>query len=143
MNIKGYLLLSVILSVIMSLFSPVQAEGPPVPGDIQPELVCVAGEVAMFDGAEWLCSDVVLKLSKLVDQQQAIIDQQAAVLQYFSLQQLYDASTGKSYPTVRITAANLQVVNGVPETPTANGTGNIIAGYNSGEAQFYSCSDGL
>lgn len=141
MKIKGYLFLSVILGVTLSLFSPVQAQkGPPASDDTLAELDCDAGEVAMFDGSEWACSDMVLQLSQLVNDQQAIIDQQAAYLQYFSLEQLYDPSTGYFYPTVRITAANLQVVNGTPGVYVGNGTGNIIAGYNNIGSSSYSCS---
>ena len=72
---------------------------------------------------------------------EAIVNDQAAILAYFSIEDLSDPSTGKNYPTVRITAANLQVVNGLNDTATANGTGNLIVGYNQ-LAGFSRCSDG-
>ena len=46
-----------------------------------------------------------------------------AVNDYLSLQ------TVNGQPTVRVSAANFQVVNGTGETSTNNGTGNVIVGY--------------
>lgn len=46
-----------------------------------------------------------------------------AVNDYLSLQ------TVNGQPTVRVTAANFQVVNGMGETATNNGTGNLLVGY--------------
>src|SRR6202008_2386378 len=38
-------------------------------------------------------------------------------------------TTVNGQPAVRISGANLQIVNGTNETYTANGTGNLIIGY--------------
>lgn len=45
------------------------------------------------------------------------------VNRYLSLETVNDQ------PTVRLTGANLQIVNGLGETATANGTGNVLIGY--------------
>lgn len=37
--------------------------------------------------------------------------------------------TVNGQPTVRVTAANLQIVNGLQSTATSNGTGNLLVGY--------------
>jgi hypothetical protein len=45
------------------------------------------------------------------------------VNEYLSLETVNDQ------PTVRLTGANLQIVNGMGETATSNGTGNVLIGY--------------
>jgi hypothetical protein len=48
-----------------------------------------------------------------------------------------------SKPVVRIVGANLQVVNGLGDTETKNGVGNLIVGYDEGSNFYYEyCSDG-
>jgi hypothetical protein len=56
--------------------------------------------------------------------------QQKAVLDLLSVQYLNDCQGGTGYKTLRVTGANLQVVNGLNGTGTTNGLGNIIVGYN-------------
>lgn len=52
--------------------------------------------------------------------------------------------TINDYPTVRFTGVNLQVVNGLDSTDSANGTGNIIAGYNEIDTTTaYRCTIGI
>jgi hypothetical protein len=66
--------------------------------------------------------------------------EQEEILSYFSIVDLHDESTGEDYPTVRISFANLQVVNGEGTTDSANGLGNIIVGYNQATSLLYRCS---
>lgn len=53
------------------------------------------------------------------------------VLQYFSLVDLPDGQGG-TVKTIRITGANLQLVNGLGATGLTDGTGNLTIGYNEG-----------
>ena len=54
----------------------------------------------------------------------------AGVMQYLSKTSITDAATGEEYPTIRVTGANLQVVNGYDSNGAGqNGTGNLIMGY--------------
>jgi hypothetical protein len=52
----------------------------------------------------------------------------------------FDISNG--YPTALFRGVNVQVVNGLGETQTVNGTGNLIVGYNRPAAGDYVCSVG-
>ncbi|MEE4185800.1 MAG: hypothetical protein V2J12_08540 [Gammaproteobacteria bacterium] len=66
--------------------------------------------------------------SRLAALESTVAQQQA----YISLLESYievDETTNPARPTVRIVAANLQVVNGEGSTSTINGLGNIIVGY--------------
>jgi hypothetical protein len=47
-------------------------------------------------------------------------------------------TTSNGQPTVRFTGVNLQVVNGLASTATANGTGNLIVGYDEADTLNYS-----
>lgn len=84
----------------------------------------------------------VQELQATVAQLQRASNQHGAVLQYFSDTALTDPNTGELYPTVRISGANLQIVNGLNETSTVNGTGNLIVGYNENKAAGATCSMG-
>lgn len=53
----------------------------------------------------------------------AQLDNVLNVNQYLSL------ATVNEQPTVRLTGANLQIVNGMGDTATSNGTGNLLIGY--------------
>jgi hypothetical protein len=54
-----------------------------------------------------------------------------------------DETTRPTQPTIRIIAANLQVVNAAANTNTVNGTGNVILGYNETEAfTLDNCTNG-
>jgi hypothetical protein len=46
-------------------------------------------------------------------------------------------TTSNGQPTVRFTGVNLQVVNGLAATATANGTGNLIVGYDEADASGF------
>lgn len=49
-----------------------------------------------------------------------------------------------SRPTLRLSGANLQVVDGLGSTPTVNGLGNVIVGYDEPRASGAAvCSDGI
>ncbi len=62
----------------------------------------------------------------------------AAVSQYMSVE------TVNTHPTVRFTGANVQIVNGMGSTATANGTGNLIVGYDEADASgAYHCTGGI
>ncbi len=50
-------------------------------------------------------------------------------LKYMSVVML-DDGTGNLVPTVRLTGANFQIVNGAGTTQTTNSTGNLVVGYN-------------
>lgn len=56
--------------------------------------------------------------------------EQKAVLALLSVQNINDCVNGPGYKTLRVTGANLQVVNGLGSTDTTNGLGNLIVGYN-------------
>lgn len=47
------------------------------------------------------------------------------------------------YPTALFRGVNVQIVNGMGETQTVNGTGNLIVGYNRPSAGSFICSLGL
>ncbi len=72
---------------------------------------------------------------------EATVNTQQALLDYFSLTSISDPNNTAGYDTIRISGANLQIVNGLESTNTLNGTGNLIVGYNTGVARS-SCSDG-
>ena len=58
-----------------------------------------------------------------------IVDSQAALLANFSLTSISDPNSTATYPTVLISGANLQIVNGLGNiAATTNGTGNLIVG---------------
>jgi hypothetical protein len=88
--------------------------------------------------------------AKLAPEMQTIIsDMQAEIDElkdYVDLLQAYievDEETTPSRPVVRVVAANLQVVNGEGTTEFANGTGNIIVGYDEvDESAPNTCSYG-
>jgi len=61
----------------------------------------------------------------------------AAIGQYMSLESV------NGHPTVRFTGVNVQVVNGAGSTATANGTGNLIVGYDERDISgFAHCTIG-
>lgn len=53
----------------------------------------------------------------------------------------FDISNG--YPTALFRGVNVQIVNGMGETQTVNGTGNLIVGYNRPSATSFICSLGI
>lgn len=55
---------------------------------------------------------------------------QKDVLALMSVVYIDDCQSGPGYKTLRVTGANLQVVNGLGTTDTINGLGNLIIGYN-------------
>jgi hypothetical protein len=62
------------------------------------------------------------------------------VNEYLSLETVNDR------PTVRVSGANLQVVNGMGETATSNGTGNLLIGYDERRDESFvtlQCSLGM
>ncbi len=68
---------------------------------------------------------------------QAQLNNVLAINQYLSLQQV------NSQPTIRVSGANLQVVNGANDTATSNGKGNLIIGYDEARSSGSSqCSLG-
>lgn len=56
--------------------------------------------------------------------------EQAEILSHLSIVYLDDGSGNAVNKTIRLSGANLQVVNGLDETETVNGVGNLIVGYN-------------
>jgi hypothetical protein len=55
--------------------------------------------------------------------------EQQAILNLLSLERIDDCQGGLGYKTLRVTGANLQVVNGLGTTDTVNGLGNVLVGY--------------
>lgn len=55
--------------------------------------------------------------------------EEAAILSHLSLEQVPDGQGGM-VPTLVVTGLNVQIVNGLGQTHTANGAGNLILGYN-------------
>lgn len=86
-----------------------------------------AGEVnANFTAVKTAVDDSQAQIDTLKAQVatlQAQLNNIIAINQYLSLQ------TVNNQPTLRVTGANLQVVNGTGDTATSNGTGNLIIGY--------------
>ena len=80
-------------------------------------------------------------LLERIEALEATVNTQQALLDYFSLTSISDPNNPAGYDTIRISGANLQIVNGLESTNTLNGTGNLIVGYNTGVARS-SCSDG-
>jgi len=86
-----------------------------------------------FNAVEVAVDDNDARIAALETQNSALVDEIAllrtelnnvlAINQYLSLETVNDN------PAVRITGANLQLVNGLGETATANGTGNVVIGY--------------
>lgn len=54
---------------------------------------------------------------------------QKEVLALLSVENISDCQGGVGYKTLRVTGANLQVVNGLNGTMTSNGLGNVVIGY--------------
>ena len=99
----------------------------------------VAAEVnANFDAVETAVNDNDARIAQL-EAMVATLQAQLAALQasnvmaidpYVEVTDIEDPNDGTLYPTVRITGANLQVVNGEGDAvQTANGLGNLIVGY--------------
>jgi len=61
--------------------------------------------------------------------QTAVASLQAASGTLATVSQYMSVETVNGHPTVRFTGANVQVVNGMGSTTTANGLGNLIIGY--------------
>ncbi len=55
--------------------------------------------------------------------------EQAEILRHMSIVYL-DDGFGNRVKTIRISKVNVQVVNGLDDTETINGAGNLIVGYN-------------
>ncbi len=54
---------------------------------------------------------------------------------------VFDISNG--YPTALFRGVNVQIVNGMGETQTVNGTGNLVIGYNRPSMGEFTCSVGV
>ena len=101
----------------------------------------VAAEVnANFAAVESAVDDNAARIAQL-EAMVATLQSQVAALQasaamtvspYLDLVYIEDPNDGTLYPTVRITGANLQVVDGSgPLSGVLNGLGNLIVGYNA------------
>ena len=60
--------------------------------------------------------------------ERCLTEEQEEILSHLSLVTLDDGQGG-TVKTIRITAANLQIINGLGTTQTTNGVGNLIVGY--------------
>jgi hypothetical protein len=85
--------------------------------------------------------NLINELQQKIASLEATVAAQDKLLAYFSVVLLPDPSTNSNNPTVRITGANFQVVNGTGTTGGAkNGVGNLIVGYNEADGRWV-CSD--
>ncbi|HEX4429746.1 MAG TPA: hypothetical protein VHZ96_10815, partial [Frankiaceae bacterium] len=82
--------------------------------------LCVPASGAVTGGACTGSGTTVALPSSATDQQTLI-----SLLPYLS----YTASGIGGKPTIKITGANMQIVNGSGSTTTLNGTGNLVLGY--------------
>ena len=76
----------------------------------------------------WTARDLHASGSRSVDRA-CLTPEQAEILSLLSLERVDDGAGG-TVTTLRVSGANLQVVNGLGSTSTSNGTGNLIVGYN-------------
>lgn len=63
-------------------------------------------------------------------QLRGLTPEEAQILSHFSYEQTPDGQGGM-VPTIVITGANVQIVNGLGSSITKNGTGNLVLGYNA------------
>ena len=103
-------------------------------GKLAPSLKLVLSEVRVVMEAQ---ARIIAELQATVAAHElAIQDLQSAslasagVMQYLSKTSITDTATGEEYPTIRVTGANLQIVNGYDSNSAGqNGTGNLLIGY--------------
>ena len=81
-------------------------------------LSCAANQIAKFDGAAWVCAT----------DQSAALEARVAALEDLLVH------LSRTDNDIYITGANLHVVNGLTDTATINGLGNVIIGYNEERA---------
>jgi hypothetical protein len=88
--------------------------GEPGPPGIS-DLGCTTNQIAKWDDAasRWVCSDELAQLQADIAALQALL-----------------RNVSRSGDTLIISGANLQLVNGMGQTATTNGLGNLIIGYN-------------
>jgi len=104
---------------------------------------------ARFDALE---AEVVAQQAQIVALQPLAAEVVALEAQVAALQTVDDLAnylevdmSDPSKPVVRIVGANFQVVNGLGDTETKNGVGNLIVGYDEAATSVfavYFCSDG-
>lgn len=116
--------LGIILSIAVLSMSVSQAEV-----NTLGQLNCASNEIAIFDGAGWVCADVpeqqqeaidalTARLDTLENENQALADRLACV-----------SNTSNDTELV-FEGCNVHVRNGVGATDSFNGFGNFIVGYN-------------
>ena len=83
------------------------------------------------------------ELATLIGDLKAEIDALDAYIEKLQAYIEVDETSRPTQPTVRIVAANLQIVNGSNSTLLSNATGNLIIGYNEAESfALDTCSNG-
>lgn len=109
------------------LSSTVQAGPLTTPNNFTAGTPAVAGEVnENFEAVATSVNDNDSRIAVLeaeIVQLRADLNNVLSVNQYLSLQMVNDQ------PAIRITGANLQIVNGLDATASSNGTGNLLLGY--------------
>jgi hypothetical protein len=105
-----------------------------------------------FLGASFILALFLLNSFISPPRRTELTEEQEAVLNLLSVVELGGCGEA-SYTTLRVTGANLQVVNGTDSTNTTNGLGNLIVGYNGscdgshnvviGEGHTYTSYSGL
>lgn len=119
----------------------------PPPGSLAARVAALEARVEFLQGA--LLAERTARAAadrQLRDQVSAVQAALAAVQNnsVLALGGKLKLDTVNGYPTALFTGINLQVVNGLGETSTFNGVGNVIIGYNAPftRPDWYFCSDG-
>lgn len=108
------------IPILASMSISLSYAAPPASGvNTIGQLNCKAGEVAIFDGANWICSDITARLDALEAENQALKDRIACV-----------TSTSNATEFV-FEGCNVHVRNGAGQTNSINGVGNLIVGYDA------------
>jgi len=93
-----------------------------------------AGEVnANFTAVKTAVDDNQAQIAALRAEVNAL---KAQLTNITSLNNYISLQTVNGQPTVRVSAANLQIVNGMNKTDSINGAGNLIVGYDEADGQL-------
>lgn len=80
--------------------------------------------------------------ARLMELQNRIATLETQLSNLVALNDFLSLETVNGQPTIRVTAANLQLVNGLGDTATRNGTGNLLIGYDEERNGAPQCSLG-
>ena len=122
MNIRKTTYLGIIFSGAVLSLSIAQAKPPSESVNTLGQLQCSSGEVALFNGIGWVCSDITAitaRLDALEAENLALKDRLACV---------NSASNATKFV---FEGCNVHVSNGAGQTDSINGFGNLIVGYDA------------